>query len=93
MCLYKIDHNIDRFDRSIDRHKDLFDRIYIHVDRHKLSLTGSKDKPPSPSSASESLVIQKYLQGQSMNQISKETSFSKGKVHYLIKDWKEGIGG
>jgi hypothetical protein len=56
-------------------------------------LTGSKDKPPSPSSASESLVIQKYLQGQSMNQISKETSFSKGKVHYLIKDWKEGIGG
>jgi len=56
-------------------------------------LTGSKDKPPSPSSASESLVIQKYLQGQSMNQISKETSFSKGKVQYLIKDWKEGIGG
>ena len=89
MSLYKIDHNIDRF----DRYKNLFDRIYIQVDRHKLSLTGSKDKPPSPSSASESLVIQKYLQGQSMNQISKETSFSKGKVHYLIKDWKEGIEG
>src|SRR6476660_3314283 len=26
-----------------------------------------------------------------MNQISKETQFSKGKVHYLIKNWKEKI--
>lgn len=28
-----------------------------------------------------------------MNQISKETSFSKGKVHYLIKNWKERLEG
>jgi hypothetical protein len=35
-----------------------------------------------------SLVIQKYLQVKSKNQIALETSISKGKVHYLIIDWK-----
>jgi hypothetical protein len=35
-----------------------------------------------------SLVIQKYLQVKSMNQIVDETRISKGKVHYLIIDWK-----
>jgi hypothetical protein len=35
-----------------------------------------------------SLVIQKNLQGKSMIQIVDETRISKGKVHYLIIDWK-----
>jgi len=48
-------------------------------------LNGQKPLP------TESLVIQKYLQGESMNQISKETHFSKGKIHYLIKNWKGKI--
>ena len=39
----------------------------------------------------KSLVIQKYLQGKSMNQIAQETGISKGKVHYLIRDWKDKI--
>ncbi|HXT83386.1 MAG TPA: hypothetical protein VN704_03500 [Verrucomicrobiae bacterium] len=34
-------------------------------------------------------VIQKYLQGKSMNNIVKETGFSKGKVHYLITEGKQ----
>ena len=38
-------------------------------------------------------MIQKYLQGKSMNLISKETQISKGKVHYLIKNWKERLEG
>jgi hypothetical protein len=32
-----------------------------------------------------------YLQGKSMNQIANETSISKGKVHYLLADWKKKI--
>jgi hypothetical protein len=40
----------------------------------------------------ESLVIQNYLQGKSMDKISKETGISKGKVHYLINDWQDKIG-
>ena len=40
----------------------------------------------------KSLVIQNYLQGKSMNQISEETGISKGKVHYLINDWQDKIG-
>jgi hypothetical protein len=39
-----------------------------------------------------SLVIQNYLQGKSMNQISNETGISKGKFHYLINDWQDEIG-
>jgi hypothetical protein len=27
-----------------------------------------------------------------MDQIASETNVSKGKVHYLIKEWKKGIG-
>jgi hypothetical protein len=38
-----------------------------------------------------SLVIQKNLQGKSMIQIVDETRISKGKVHYLIIDWKNKI--
>ncbi|MDQ6724046.1 MAG: hypothetical protein M3Z01_07265, partial [Thermoproteota archaeon] len=38
-----------------------------------------------------SLVIQKHLEGKSMNQIANETGFSKGKVFYLINDWKKEI--
>jgi len=38
-----------------------------------------------------STVIQKYVEGKSMNDISKETGISKGKVHYLIADWKNKI--
>jgi hypothetical protein len=32
-----------------------------------------------------------YLQGKSMNQIVNETGISKGKVHYLLADWKNKI--
>ena len=41
-----------------------------------------------PSQSDKSIVIQKYLQGKSLNQIADETSISKGKIHYLINDWK-----
>jgi hypothetical protein len=44
-----------------------------------------------PSQSNSSQVIQKYLQGKSMNQIVDETGISKGKVHYLINDWKRKI--
>jgi len=37
-------------------------------------------------------VTQRYLQGKSMNQIANETGVSKGKVHYLIKEWKDKMG-
>ena len=39
-----------------------------------------------------SLVIQGYLNGKSMDQIASETNVSKGKVHYLINNWKGEIG-
>ncbi|MER5176113.1 MAG: hypothetical protein ABJB76_04275 [Candidatus Nitrosocosmicus sp.] len=45
-----------------------------------------------PHLSDKSLVIEKYLQGKSMNQIARETGISKGKVHYLINDWKNKIG-
>ncbi|MDQ6723094.1 MAG: hypothetical protein M3Z01_02345 [Thermoproteota archaeon] len=38
-----------------------------------------------------SLVIQKHLQGKSMNQISNGSGISKGKVHYVITDWKKKL--
>jgi uncharacterized protein YjcR len=37
-------------------------------------------------------VIQQYLQGKSMNKIANETGISKGKVHYLISEWKDKMG-
>ncbi|MGN6709748.1 MAG: hypothetical protein ACTHKF_10415 [Candidatus Nitrosocosmicus sp.] len=40
----------------------------------------------------ESLVIQKYLEGKSMDKIVNEAKISKGKVHYIIKDWKNKLG-
>ncbi|MGN6822213.1 MAG: hypothetical protein ACTHJ7_05500, partial [Candidatus Nitrosocosmicus sp.] len=40
----------------------------------------------------ESLVILKYLEGKSMDKIVNETKISKGKVHYIIKDWKNKLG-
>ena len=40
----------------------------------------------------ESLVILKYLDGKSMDKIVNETEISKGKVHYIIKDWKNKLG-
>ena len=38
------------------------------------------------------MVIQKYLQGKSMNKIANETRIPKGKVHYLISEWKDKMG-
>ena len=38
------------------------------------------------------MVTQKYLQGKSMNKIANETRISKGKVHYLISEWKDKMG-
>ncbi|HXT84844.1 MAG TPA: hypothetical protein VN704_11040 [Verrucomicrobiae bacterium] len=38
-----------------------------------------------------SIVVQKYLEGKSMNKIVQETGISKGKVHYLITEWKHSI--
>ncbi|MGN6709710.1 MAG: hypothetical protein ACTHKF_10225 [Candidatus Nitrosocosmicus sp.] len=48
--------------------------------------------PKQTPSAEKSLVIQKRLEGKSMNQIVKETGISKGKVQYLIKDWTDKMG-
>jgi hypothetical protein len=39
-----------------------------------------------------SLVIQKYMEGKSMDRIVKEAKISKGKVHYIINDWKNKLG-
>ena len=52
-------------------------------------MTGPKQ---TQSSADKSLVIQKKLEGKSMNQIVRETGISKGKVQYLINDWKQKMG-
>ena len=46
----------------------------------------------SPKQSGKSPVIQGYLNGKSMDQIASETNVSKGKVHYLINDWKNEIG-
>ncbi|MGN6613840.1 MAG: hypothetical protein ACTHKC_02245, partial [Candidatus Nitrosocosmicus sp.] len=40
----------------------------------------------------ESLVIQKYHEGKSMDKIVIEAKISKGKVNYIIKDWKKNLG-
>jgi hypothetical protein len=39
----------------------------------------------------KSQVIQKYLDGKSRDQISRETGISTGKISNLVKDWKDGI--
>ena len=51
-------------------------------------MTGTKQTQ----SSDKSLVIQKRLEGKSMNQIVRETGISKGKVQYLINDWKQKMG-
>jgi hypothetical protein len=40
----------------------------------------------------KSLVIQKYLEGKSMDKIVDEIRFSKGTVYSIIRDWKNSIG-
>jgi hypothetical protein len=54
-------------------------------------LTARNRKLTDSSQSDKSIVIQKYLQGKSMNQIVNETGISKGKVHYIINDWKNKI--
>ena len=49
-------------------------------------------EPKQTPSSDKSPVIQKRLEGKSMNQIVRETGISKGKVQYLINDWKQKIG-
>ncbi len=44
------------------------------------------------SASHASIVIQEYLKGRTLNQIANETGISKGKVHYLIDNWKNRIG-
>jgi orotate phosphoribosyltransferase-like protein len=39
-----------------------------------------------------SIVIQEYLKGKTHNQIANETRISKGKVQYLVDNWKKNIG-
>jgi hypothetical protein len=50
---------------------------------------GPKQTPPP---SGKSLVIQKRLEGKSMNQIVKETGISKGKVQYITKEWENKLG-
>ena len=38
------------------------------------------------------IVIQKYLNGKTLDQIAKETSISKGTVYNLVKRWKDKLG-
>lgn len=38
-----------------------------------------------------SVIIKEYLNAKTLNQIANETGISKGKVHYVIKDWKDKI--
>ena len=43
-------------------------------------------------SFSNDIVIQKYLNGKTLDQIAKETSLSKGTVYNLVKRWKDKLG-
>jgi hypothetical protein len=54
-------------------------------------LTACNRKLTGSSQSEKSIVIQIYLQGKSMNPIVNETGISKGKVHYIINDWKKKI--
>ena len=38
------------------------------------------------------IVIQKYLNGKTLDQIAKETDLSKGTVYNLVKRWKDKLG-
>ena len=38
------------------------------------------------------IVIQKYLNGKTLDQIVKETNLSKGTVYNLVKRWKSKLG-
>ena len=42
-------------------------------------------------SFSNDIVIQKYLNGKTLDQIAKETSLSKGTVYNLVKRWKVNL--
>jgi len=50
------------------------------------------DQTLPSSSTDKSLVIQKCLEGKSMNQIVKETGISKGKVQYITNEWENKLG-
>jgi len=41
---------------------------------------------------SNSTIIQKYLNGKTLDQIVKETNLSKGTVYNLVKRWKDNLG-
>ena len=55
----------------------------------KYDLTANSFKLTRAPQKDSSIVIQKYLDGKSMNEIVHETKISKGKVYYLIKGWKQ----
>ncbi len=44
------------------------------------------------STSHASIVVQEYLKGKTLNQIANETGISKGKVHYLVGNWKDKMG-
>ncbi len=44
------------------------------------------------SSFSNSIVIQKYCDGKTIDKIAKETNLSKGTVYNLVKRWKDNLG-
>ena len=43
-------------------------------------------------SYSNDIVIRKYLNGKTLDQIVKETNLSKGTVYNLVKRWKDNLG-
>ncbi|MGN6348114.1 MAG: helix-turn-helix domain-containing protein [Candidatus Nitrosocosmicus sp.] len=45
----------------------------------------------SKSQETKSLVVQKYLEGKSMDKIVDEINISKGSVYSIIRDWKNNI--
>ena len=44
------------------------------------------------SSFSNSIVIQKYCDGKTLDKIAEETNLSKGTVYNLVKRWKDNLG-
>jgi predicted acetyltransferase len=44
------------------------------------------------STSHASIVVQEYLKGKTLDQIANETGLSKGKVHYLVGNWKNNMG-
>ena len=47
---------------------------------------------PIISSFSNSIVIQKYCDGKTLDKIAQETNLSKGTVYNLVKRWKDNLG-